>query len=147
MPVYRTGFTSVAALPGQPFFSFHTGAGRRAFIRQISYFCQSPLAAYIGIAYPSNTPVANISTTPIPDDLEDASPTCSADVGWGTPPTLPVSPNYLEQITLGPAVGAGVIEPLARDEMITLAKSTYLVWWNFGGQAAPPLSIGIIYEE
>ena len=147
MPVYRTGFTSVAAAPGAAYFTFHTGAGRRAFIRQISYFCQTALTANIGIIYPSNSPVASVSTTPIPNDLADASPTCAADTAWSVVPTIPGSPNWIEEVTLGPATGAGVIEPLARDEMIVLAKSAYLVWWNFGAQPGPALSVGIIYEE
>ena len=147
MPVYSTGFTSAAAAAGAPYFTFHTGPNRRAFIRQVSYFCESGIAAPIGIVYPNNSPAASVSTTPVANDQADADPTCAADAGWSVAPTLAGSPNWLGQFWLGPAVGAGIIEPLARDEMIILAKSTYLVWWNFGAFPGPQLAVKIVYEE
>lgn len=147
MPVYSTGFTSVAAAAGAPYFTFHTGSGRRAFIRQVSYFCEGALAAPIGLVFPNNTPVATTSTTPQPNDPADAAATCSADTAWSTVPTIAGTPEWLRQYWLGPAVGAGVIEPLARDEMIVVPKSSYLVWWNFSGFPGPQLAVSIVYEE
>jgi hypothetical protein len=146
MPVYTTGFTTVAAAAGAPYCTFHTGSGRRAFIRQISFFTQTPVQSSIGLIYPSNSPVATTSTTPIAMDQEDATPTCAADTAWSTVPT--VGANYLAQWTLGPATGAGFIMPLARDEMIVIAKSTYIVFWNFAASiAGAALAAEIIYEE
>ena len=146
MPVFTTGFQTVAAAAGAPYCTFHTGAGRRAFIRQISFFTTQPVQSAIGLIYPSNSPVASTSTTPIAMDQADASPTCAADTAWSTTPTI--GSNFLAQWTLGPATGAGFIMPLARDEMIVLAKSTYIVFWNFSGSVTgSALSAEIIYEE
>lgn len=147
MPVYTTGFQSIAAASSAPYFTFHTGASRRAFIRQISFFTTQPIQSSIGIIYPANTPVATTSTTPIPLDLADATPTCGADTAWSTVPTIAGAPSWLYEFTLGPATGAGIIMPLARDEMIVLAKSSYLVCWNFGAIPGSALSCSIMYEE
>ena len=80
-------------------------------------------------------------------DVNDATPTCAADTAWGVVPTLAVTPDWLAQYTLGPATGAGLVIPLARDEMIVLAKSTFLIFWNFGAIPGSALSCQIIYEE
>jgi len=147
MPVYTTGFQSIGAAAGAPYATFHTVATRRAYIRQFSFFTTQPIQSSIGIVYPNNVPVATTSTTPVALDTADATPTCAADTVWSTTPTLAVTPNWLAQFTLGPATGAGIIVPLARDEMIVLAKSTFLVFWNFGAIPGSPLSCEIIYEE
>ena len=146
MPVFTTGFQTVAAASGAPYCTFHTGSGRRAFIRQISFFTTQPIQSAIGLIYPANSPVATTSTTPVAMDQADASPTCAADTAWSTAPTISTDP-FLMQWTLGPATGAGFIMPLARDEMIVLAKSTFIVFWNFGAISGAALSATIIYEE
>jgi hypothetical protein len=147
MPVYTTGFQTVAAAAGAPYATFHTVASRRGFIRQISFFTTQPIQSAIGIVYPSNTPVATTSTAPVAMDQADATATCAADTAWSTAPTIAATPNWLAQFTLGPATGAGFIMPLARDEMIVIAKSTYIVFWNFGAIPGAALSAEIVFEE
>jgi hypothetical protein len=144
VPTYRTGFTSVAAAPGAPYFTFHTTT-RQARIIQVSYFSELALAAPIGIVYPNNVPVATTTTNPVADDLEDAPATCGADTAWSTPPTIAGTPDWSDQIWLGPAVGAGVVIPIVPPTLI--AKASYLAWWNFSGFPGPNLAVQIVYEE
>lgn len=149
MPVYTTAATTPAAAAGAPYATFHTGANRRAFIREIHYSTQSATFSQIGIVYPNNGPTATTSTTPVAHDTDDATPTCALDTAWGVAPTIAVTPSWLRKHDLGPAQGQILIQtmPLDNEGVITLAKSTFLVFWNFGAAAGSALDIVIVYEE
>lgn len=147
MSTFGTAVQTSAAAAGAAYATFHTGAGRRAFLREIGMFTLTATPTQVGVVYPNNTPVATTSTTPVAHDVADAAPTCALDVAWSTAPTVAGSPNWLRQVNLGPAIGAGVVWKLALDERIILAKSQYLSFWNFGASAASALNIYVEYDE
>lgn len=146
MPTFGTAVLSTpAAAAGAAYATFHTGAARRAFIRKILVTTTQTVTSPVGLILASNTPVATTSTTPVAYDQADATPTCALDTAWSGVPT--VGSNYLEIFTLGPAIGAGVTDQWSRDALITLAKSSWLVFWNPSGSAGSILSITISYDE
>jgi hypothetical protein len=150
MPVFTTAVTaSVAAAASASYYTFHTGANRRGFLREKRTSTTTATYSPVGLVYPNNTPVATTSTTPVDHDTQDATPTCALDTAWSTAPTIAATPNWLETIALGPAQGQILIEtyPLDGQGKITIAKSTYIVGWNFGGNAGSALAVTIIYEE
>lgn len=146
MPTFGTGVLATpAAAAGAAYATFHTGAVRRAVIRKIIITATSTVTSPVGLILSSNTPVATTSTTPQPYDAADATSTAALDTAWSGVPT--VGTNYLEMFTLGPAIGAGITDQWSRDAAITLAKSTWLVFWNPSGAAGAPLSLTIVYDE
>jgi len=148
MPVYTTAVTATpAAAAGAAYYSFHTGANRRGFLREKRTSTTTAVYSPVGLIYAANTPVATTSTTPQPHDAQDAAATCALDTAWSTAPTI--GANWLETIALGPAQGQILIEtyPLDGQGKITIAKSTFIVGWNFGGNAGSALAVTIIYEE
>jgi hypothetical protein len=150
MPVYSTAVTATpAAAAAASYYTFHTGPNRRAFLREKRTSTTTATYTPVGLVYPNNTPVATTSTTPVAHDTQDADPTCSLDTAWATAPTIAPTPNWLETIALGPAQGQILIEtyPLDGQGKITIAKSTYIVGWNFGGNQGSSLAVTVIYEE
>jgi hypothetical protein len=152
MPVYTTAVTATAnpSGGGAAYYTFHTAASRRAFLREKRTSTTTFIYSPVGLVYPSNTPVATTSTTPQPHDTNDAAATCALDTAWSTAPTIAVAPNWLEVVAFGPASGQILIEtyPLDGQGKITIAKSTYLVAWNFGGaNTGQALAVTVIYEE
>lgn len=148
MPVFTTAVTATpGAASAAAYYTFHTGANRRAFLREKRTSTTTAVYSPVGLIYASNTPVATTSTTPQPHDSNDATATCALDTVWSTPPTI--GANYLETVALGPAQGQILIEtyPLDGQGKITIAKSTFIVGWNFGGNAGAPLAVTVIYEE
>lgn len=150
MPTYTTAVTATPApATGAAYYTFHTGANRRAFVREKRTSTTQAVYSAVGTVYPNNTPVATTSTTPQPHDAQDATATCALDTAWSTAPTIAGSPNWLETIALGPAQGQILIEtyPLDGQGKITIAKSTFLVGWNFGAASAAVLAVTVIYDE
>lgn len=150
MPTYTTAVTATpAAANAAAYYTFHTGANRRGFLREKRTSTTTATYSPVGLVYPNNTPVATTSTTPQPHDSQDATATCALDTAWSTAPTLAGSPNWLETIALGPAQGQILIEtyPLDGQGKITVAKSTFIVGWNFGGNPGAALAVTIIYDE
>lgn len=150
MAVYSTAVTATpAAASAAPYYTFHTGANRPARIREKRTSTLTAMYSPVGLILASNTPVATTSTTPQPHDYPTtaATATCALDTAWSTAPT--VGANYYETIALGPAQGQILIEtyPLDGQGAINIAKSTFLVGWNYGGSAASALAVTIIYEE
>jgi hypothetical protein len=150
MPVFTTAVTATpAAAAAAAYYSFHTGSSRPARLREKRTSTTSAVYSPIGLIVASNTPVATTSTTPQPHDYSTtaASPTCALDTAWSTAPT--VGSAYYETVALGPAQGQILIEtyPLDGQGAIAIPKSTFLVGWNFGGNAASALAVTIIYEE
>ena len=147
MPGYVIGFTSVAAAPGAPYFTFHTTT-RQGYIWSVSYFLLDAASTAIAIVYPSNSPVASSSINPAKLNQDDAAPTCAADVAWTTTPTIPAPPvESFGDYNFGPAVGAGAIDPVPQIRSIQVPKSSYLVWYNKGIVAGSRLAVTIRYEE
>ncbi len=149
MPVYTTAVTATTAAPAaSPYYTFHT-AGRRSFLREKRTSTTTAIYSPVGLIYPNNSPVASTSTTPIQHDVQDAAATCELDTGWSTSPTIAASPSWLETVAIGPAQGQTLIEtyPLDGQGKITIAKTTYIVGWNFGTNGASALALTIMYEE
>lgn len=147
MPTFGTAVQTSAPAAGAAYATYHTGAARRAFLREIGMFTVTATPTPVGVVYPSNTPVATTSTTPVAHDAADAAPTSALDTAWSTAPTIAGSPNWIRQVNLGPAIGAGVVWKLALDERIVLAKSAYLAFWNFGASPASALNIYCEVDE
>lgn len=145
MPNYGTAvLTSAAAAAGAPYATFHTTT-RRARIYKFLVTTVSALQSAVGLIRSSNVPTATVSVTPQPYDTADAAATALLDTAWGVAPT--VGANFLEEFTLGPAIGAGNQEAWQSDKEITLATAVWLVIWNSGALAGSALSITIAYDE
>lgn len=147
MPIYLTAASTAAAAAASAIATFHTGANRRAFIREINISLQSATYTPFGLVFAANVPVATTSTTPVALDANDAVPTCGLDTTWSTAPTIGGSPLYLRQFDLGPAIGAGVIYKVALDERLVVPKSSWLVFWNLSAALAGACHISIEYDE
>jgi hypothetical protein len=146
MPNYGTGVIATpAAAAGAAYATFHTLGTRRARIYKIIVTATQTITSQVGIIRSSNTPVASTSVTPQPYDAADAPATALLDTAWSTPPT--VGTNFLETFTLGPSIGAGITDVWQSDKEITLAVSTWLVFWNPGASAGAILSLTIQYDE
>lgn len=146
MPNYGTGVIATpAAAAAAAYCTFHTLATRRARIYKIIVTNTQTITSQIGLYRATNTPVATTSVTPQPYDPADAAATCLLDTAWSTPPT--VGANPLESFTLGPSIGAGLSDVWQSDKEITLAVSTWLVFWNPGASAGGIQSVTIVYDE
>jgi hypothetical protein len=146
MPTFTVGGTTVAAANAAPYATFGTTAARRAFIREVGLFCTAATASSIGLGNPGNTPAPTTTIVPNPHDAADASSTATLGTAWTvTPPTVPAV--YDRKVTLGAAIGSGVIWKLSLDERIIIAKSAFKVFWNHGAGAGSALDMYIEYDE
>jgi hypothetical protein len=142
MPTYEAGNTTPAAGSAAAYATFNTNA-RRGFIREMGMFTTAATASSIGFGVPGNTPSTFSGVTPQPKDAADIASTCTLAVNWTTVPTTPTT--FFRKVTLGAAVGAGVIWKVALDERWILGTGTkYFVWWNYAGTTAAALDM---YEE
>jgi len=132
MPTFEAGFTTVAAGAAAAWATANTGANRRWLLREQGWFTTAATSSSIGMNLPANTPTNQSNITPVALDAADATATVSYATAWSTVPTAPTA-VYFRKVTLGAATGAGVIWKKAIDERWILAKSTYWVWWNYGG--------------
>ena len=145
MPNYGTSvLNSAAAAAGAPYATFHTTT-RRARIYKWLITTVTALTSSVGLIRSTNVPTATTSVTPQPYDAADAAATALLDTAWGVVPT--VGANFLEEITLGPAIGAGLQDVWQSDKEITLATATWLVIWNSGALAGSALSVTVAYDE
>lgn len=126
--------------------TLNTGASRRALIREVGIFNGAATSSSVGMGTPGNTPTTSTTITPVAHDLADATATVALGTAWSAAPTAPTV--YQRQTILGAAVGAGTIWKLALDERIILAKSAWLVLWNFGGSTSSAnMSFYFEYDE
>lgn len=140
MPNYHTSVTaSAAAASGAAYFTIHTGATRRIQIRKLIVTTNATTTSQVGMIKASNTPVATTSTTPQANDAADAAAGWALDTAWSTAPTI--GANFMESFTLGPAIGAGITDKWALDEVIILATAVWLVAWNTGGSAGSACAV------
>jgi hypothetical protein len=146
MPTYGTSVLATpAAAAAAAYATFHTAANNRARIYKLIVTDTQTVTSQVGLIRSSNTPVATTSTTPQPYDPADHAATCALDTAWSTAPT--VGANFLEEFTLGPAIGSGITDVWQSDKEITLAVSTWLVIWNPGASAGGALSVTVVYDE
>jgi len=145
MPNYGTSVIATpAAAAGAPYATFHTTT-RRARIYKMLVTTTTALTTSVGLIRSSNVPTSAASVTPQPYDAADAAATCLLDTAWGVVPT--VGANFLEEFTLGPAIGAGLQDVWQSDKEITLALAVWLVIWNPGALAGSALSVTVAYDE
>lgn len=145
MPTFTVGGTTPAAGAAASYATFNTGAARRALIREIGLFTTAATSSSIGLGTPANTPTTSTTITPNPHDAADAASTAVLGTAWSVAPTVPTV--FDRKVTLGAAVGAGVIWKLALDERIILAKSAFKVFWNYGGASGSALDMYVEYDE
>ena len=144
MPTYEVGATTTTAGAAAAYATFNTNA-RRAFLREMGMFTTAATSTSIGFGVPANAPANNGggSLTPQAKDAADIASTCTLSTIWTTAPTAPTT--FMRKVTLGAAVGAGVIWKVALDERWILATGTkFFVWWNYGGSTG---SICDMYVE
>lgn len=146
MPTYSTAVTATAAAASAATYAtVHTGGSNRAKIRKMVMTTNATTTTNVGLIKSSNTPVATTSTTPIPHDAADHAATTLMDTAWSTAPTI--GTNYIETFTLGPAIGAGLTDKWALDEVIILATAVWLVFWNWGGSAGSACTLTAEFDE
>lgn len=145
MPTFTIGFTTTAAGSAAAYATLGTTANRRALVREQGWFTTAATASSIGMGIPANTPTTQTTSTPQPHDAADASSTATLATAWSTIPTAPST--FWRKVTLGAAVGAGVIWKVALDERWILAKSAFFVWWNYGGSTGSALDAYLEYDE
>lgn len=146
MPTYSNGIVaSAAAASGAAYWTFNTGSTRQARIRKLIVTTNATTTSQVGLIKASNTPVVTTSATPQAHNASDAATGCAVGTAWSTAPT--VGANYFETFTLGPAIGAGVTDKWALDEVIWMAVSTFYVLWNPGGSAGSACAVTIEYDE
>jgi hypothetical protein len=146
MPNYGAAVLATpAAAAGAAYATFHTLAVRRARIYKIIVTNTQTVFSQVGMIRSSNTPVATTSATPAQYDTADAAATCLLDTAWSTAPT--VGTSFLEEFSLGPSQGSGITDVWQSDKEITLAVSTWLVFWNPGAGAGGILSVTVAYDE
>jgi hypothetical protein len=146
MPNYGAAVLSTpAAASGAAYATFHTLAVRRARMYKFIMTNTQTVFSQVGLIRSSNSPVATTSATPQPYDAADAAATALLDTAWSTAPT--VGTGYLEEFSLGPAQGAGLQDIWQSDKEITLAVSTWLVFWNPGAGAGGIQSLTVVYDE
>ena len=145
MPTYEAGNTTPAPGTNTAYASFNTNA-RRSFLREMGLFTTAATSSSIGFGVPANTPSTFSGVTPQPKDAADIAATSTLAVNWTTTPTAPTT--YLRKVTLGAAVGAGVIWKVALDERWILGTGTkYFVWFNYGGSTASALDMYVEEDE
>lgn len=145
MPTFAVGGTTIAAGTAAAYATFNTVASRRALIREVGLFTTAATSTSIGLGIPANTPAATTTIVPNPHDASDAVSTALLGTAWSTAPTAPTV--FDRKVTLGAAVGAGVIWKLALDERIILAKSSWKTFWNYGGATGSAVDMYIEYDE
>jgi len=112
-----------------------TAGTRRAFLREQGWFTTGATSTSIGFGVPANTPSSPFTSfTPQAHDAADAASTVTTGTAWTTAPTAPTT--FWRKVTLGAAVGAGVIWKVALDERWIRGTSTFWVWWNHGGSTS-----------
>ena len=145
MPNYGAAVLATpAAGAAAAYATFHTVA-RRARIYKIIVSNTQTVFSQMGLIRSSNTPVATTSAVPANYDVADIAATCLLDTAWSTAPT--VGTSFLEEFSLGPLQGAGIEDVWQSDKEITLATSTWLVFWNPGGSAGGIQSLTVAYDE
>ena len=77
-------------------------------------------------------------------DPADGPATGNVDSAWSTAPTIGTA--FLDRITLPAAVGAGLILPYGRGELV-IPPSGSLLLWNLGAAAGPVLDVHFVWEE
>lgn len=145
MPTFSVQCTTPAAATAAGYATLHTGANRRGFVRQI--VCTATAATYspVGLGIPANTPTATTSILGQALDAADAAATINIDTAWSTAPT---APTVLMQKRDIPAVaGAGIVFDFPADHMLTMAKSTWLVLWNYSGSTGAALDVSVLFDE
>ena len=145
MPTFTVGATTPAAGSAAPYFTMQTTSARRALLREQGLFTTGATASEVSFGIPANTPSSFTTIVPQAHDAADAASTALLGTAWTTTPTVPAV--FWRKVTLGAAVGAGVIWKVALDERWIMAKSTWLVWWNNGGTTAAALDVYIEYDE
>lgn len=146
MPTFEAGVTTPAAGAAAAYLTLNTGANRRGLLREQGFFTTAATSSSIGMNVPANTPTNQTNVTPVAKDAADATATVSLATAWSTVPTAPTA-VYFRKVTLGAAVGAGVIWKVALDERWILAKSAYWVWWNYGGASGAALDCYLELDE
>jgi len=145
MPTYEAGATTPAAGSAAAYATFNTNA-RRSFLREMGLFTTAATASSIGLGVPGNTPSTISGITPQPKDAADIAATATLATSWTTVPTAPTT--FFRKVTLGAAVGAGVIWKVALDERWILGTGTkYYVWWNYGGSTGSALDMYVEEDE
>lgn len=145
MPTFAAGVTSPAAATAAAYATINTTAARRALLREIGMFTTAATASSVSLGTPANTPVATTTVVPNAHDSADAVSTALLGTAWSTAPTAPTV--FDRKITLGAAVGAGVIWKLALDERVIIAKSAWKVLWNHGAATGSALDCSFEYDE
>jgi hypothetical protein len=146
MPTFEAGATTPAAGSAAAYLTLNTTANRRALLREQGFFTTAATSSSIGMNVPANTPTNQTTIAPVAKDAADATSTATLATAWSTVPTAPTA-VYFRKVTLGAAVGAGVIWKVALDERWILAKSAYWVWWNYGGSTAAALDVYLEIDE
>jgi hypothetical protein len=146
MPLYTVSFTTTAAGSGAAYATFHTGATRRAYIREIRIFNTAATASPVGLIRPNNTPTASSSVTPVAYDVNDAGATAVADTAWSAAPTIGAN-VFLRKSNLANVQGAYDVWTFPQVTGLPLAVSSFYVLWNYGGSTGAALDVTIVYEE
>lgn len=147
MPNYQVGVLATPApASGAPYATFHTGASNQARIyKMIVTNTQTVTSQFALYNAASNTPVATTSALAKPNITQDHAATCNLDTAWSTAPT--VTGSLWEAFTLGPSIGSGLQDVWQSDKEITIAVSTWFVFWNGGAGAGGICTITIAYDE
>lgn len=143
--LFAVSIQAPAALANAPIAQLrnpNTGGGPTLRLKEFGVFCNAASAASIGLIRASAvgvfTPGNSSQGQPLTSDPQAA--TGYLDFGWGTPPTIPGTPAYLQQAVLQAAQGAGVVWPFY-DEPLEVVAASGLLLWNFGVTTTPVLTV------
>lgn len=147
MAIFENGAVSAAAAAAAAYCTIHTAASRTARLLEIGISEDTSVAAgsAIGLGRPANTPVASTSVLGQARDALSGVSLTNVDTAWSTAPTAPT--NFLRRMRLPAAIGAGVIWTFSPEDPLTLAASSWLVIWNYGGAAGAALPLYMVWDE
>lgn len=147
MPNYQAAVLSTPApASAAPYATFHTGASNQARIYKMIMTNTQTVFSQVAIYNASsNSPVATTSSLGKANILADHASTCNLDTAWSTAPT--VAAPYWEAFSLGPSQGSGLQDVWQSDKEMTVAVSTFVVFWNQGAGAGGICSLTIAFDE
>ena len=143
MGTYSLGIQSVAAAAGAPYATLHTGAGRIR-ISEIEIFVNAATASSVGLARPTNSPVATTSTLGQAQDPADVASLVNLDTAWSTAPTVSL---FHRRVTIPAVIGNGIIWTFPDPRPFYVPANSYIVLWNFGASTGSILNTTVVWDE
>jgi len=145
MALYRGAVRTTGAAPRAAFAALRAGAAHRLQIREIGlYLFSSSTELSLGVLRAATVGTASTSLAGLACDPADGPATGNVDSAWSTAATIGTA--FLDRITLPAAVGAGLILPYGRGELV-IPPSGSLLLWNLGAAAGPVLDVHFVWEE